>query len=122
MYRERTNPNFIRYLKYQSNDVFMRILKFCACLVGNSSTGIKECSYFGIPVVNIGTRQSGRLRGQNVADVGYEKKSIKETILAQYKHGAYSKSSVYYKKNTSKRIVEVLSQISLKSQKQFNDI
>jgi UDP-N-acetylglucosamine 2-epimerase (non-hydrolysing)/GDP/UDP-N,N'-diacetylbacillosamine 2-epimerase (hydrolysing) len=41
-----------------------------AC-VGNSSSGLKETPAFGCPTVNIGTRQEGRLRGQNVVDVGY---------------------------------------------------
>ena len=46
------------------------------CLVGNSSVGIRECSYLGVPSVNIGTRQQGRERGRNVIDVGHDRAAI----------------------------------------------
>jgi UDP-N-acetylglucosamine 2-epimerase len=48
---------------------FLRALLGCKVLVGNSSVGIRECSFLGVPVVNIGTRQGGRERGGNVWDV-----------------------------------------------------
>src|SRR3990167_9276545 len=51
---------------------FLRLLTQAGCLVGNSSAGIRECSYLGVPVVNIGTRQQGRERGPNVVDVPYD--------------------------------------------------
>jgi UDP-N-acetylglucosamine 2-epimerase (non-hydrolysing)/GDP/UDP-N,N'-diacetylbacillosamine 2-epimerase (hydrolysing) len=44
--------------------------------IGNSSSGIKETPSFGCPVVNIGPRQRGRLRGDNVIDVGYDRDEI----------------------------------------------
>ena len=44
--------------------------------VGNSSSGLKETPAFGCPTVNIGSRQQGRLRGENVIDVDYDKDSI----------------------------------------------
>lgn len=50
-----------------------------AC-VGNSSSGIKETPVFGCPTVNIGTRQQGRLRGENVIDVGYDDNAIHEAV------------------------------------------
>jgi UDP-hydrolysing UDP-N-acetyl-D-glucosamine 2-epimerase len=49
--------------------------------VGNSSAGIKETPVFGCPVVNIGSRQQGRLRGSNVLDVPYEANAIREAIV-----------------------------------------
>ena len=54
-----------------AND-FVALLAHAACLVGNSSAGIKECSFLGTPVVNIGDRQQGRLTGEHVAHVGYD--------------------------------------------------
>ncbi len=44
--------------------------------IGNSSAGIKETLMFGCPAINIGSRQQGRLRGDNVIDVPYEKQAI----------------------------------------------
>ena len=91
-------------------------------MVGNSSAGIKECSYLGVPVVNIGTRQQNRLRGANVLDVGYTGTEIKKAIQKQLTHGPYPRSDIYYKSNTSKKIVEILSKTKLYNQKKFWDI
>ncbi|MEK7554902.1 MAG: UDP-N-acetylglucosamine 2-epimerase, partial [Patescibacteria group bacterium] len=76
---------------------FIALLKRASCIVGNSSAGIKESSYFGIPVVNVGTRQANRMRGENVLDVGYNKESIKKAIAKQMAHGLYKRSTLYYK-------------------------
>ena len=76
----------------------------------------------GTPVVNIGTRQAGRLRGPNVVDAGYEGSEIKKALDAQIAHGAYPCSGLYYKKDTSKKIVEILKKTPLYSQKKFYEI
>jgi UDP-hydrolysing UDP-N-acetyl-D-glucosamine 2-epimerase len=51
-----------------------------AAMVGNSSSGMIEAASFALPVVNIGNRQRGRVHGQNVLNVGYERKEISEAI------------------------------------------
>ena len=91
-------------------------------IVGNSSSGIKEASYFGVPVVNIGTRQQGRARGENVIDAAYDTTAIKTAINRQLEHGAYTPSLIYYKPETSKRMRNILKTVPLYTQKQFNDI
>lgn len=100
---------------------FITLLTHTKCLVGNSSAGIKEASYLGVPVVNIGTRQEGRLRGPNVKDVGYSAKEILKAIKSQFAHGTYPSSSVYYKPNASKQIVSILANTTLFHQKRFYD-
>ena len=50
------------------------------CIVGNSSSGIKETPFFHCPTVNIGSRQNGRLRAGNVIDVGQDAASIADAI------------------------------------------
>ena len=101
---------------------FIGLLRRAGVLVGNSSAGIKESSYLGTPVVNIGTRQSNRLRGQNVVDVGYNFAEIKKVISQQLKHGRYPQSKLYYRPSASQKIVEVLSKVKLRSQKKFFDL
>ncbi len=101
---------------------FIALLKQSKCLVGNSSAGIKECSYLGVPVVNIGTRQNKRLRGPNVVDVPYHKQRITSAILSQMKHGPYTHSDVYYKPGTSEAMVRILSRTPLNPQKSFYDL
>jgi len=89
--------------------------------VGNSSAGIKEASYLGLPVVNIGWRQNGRTRADNVLDVAHEKAAIKAAIEKQFAVGRYPKSSLYYKPDTSGRMAEILATIDLYIQKTFHD-
>lgn len=55
---------------------YFSLMAHAAAMVGNSSSGIIEAASFGLPVVNIGTRQAGRLRGGNVIDVGYSREEI----------------------------------------------
>ena len=59
----------IRFVRHLPSAQFLRLLLACQVLVGNSSVGIRECSYLGVRVVNVGTRQQGRERGPNVVDV-----------------------------------------------------
>ena len=116
---EKTKNNQIRFITDVLPEDFMTLLKNTACLVGNSSSGIKEASYFGTPVVNIGTRQQGRLRSENVWDVGYDKKEIKKRILGQLTHGCYRSSKLYWKPDTSKKIVRIIQNTPLYKQKKF---
>lgn len=59
---------------------YLSLLKNSSILIGNSSSGIIEAASFGIPVINIGTRQHGRQRGINVFDAGYDRNQIKNCI------------------------------------------
>ncbi|OGZ33227.1 MAG: UDP-N-acetyl-D-glucosamine 2-epimerase, UDP-hydrolysing [Candidatus Portnoybacteria bacterium RBG_13_40_8] len=121
-YREKHNlDRSVLFIKFLLPEEFISLLKKTSCLVGNSSAGIKECSYLKIPVVNIGTRQDGRMRAENVIDVDYDRRKIKKAILKQISHGPYPSSDIYYKPNSSKKIVDILSNINLYIQKKFND-
>ncbi|MEK7524453.1 MAG: UDP-N-acetylglucosamine 2-epimerase [Patescibacteria group bacterium] len=121
IFREVHNPKHMRFLKYLPPEQFIGLLKRAACLVGNSSSGIKECSYLGVPVVNIGTRQAGRMRAGNVIDVEYDKAAIKRAVKRQLAHGPYKPSAMYFKKGTSKKIAQILAKARPRSQKQFID-
>lgn len=72
---------FIRTFKSLSRNEFLSIMRIANVMVGNSSSGIIEASSFCLPVINIGSRQKGRQRAENVIDVGYNKTEIKAAIL-----------------------------------------
>jgi UDP-N-acetylglucosamine 2-epimerase len=95
------------------------LLRQAACLIGNSSAGIKECSYLGTPVVNIGARQQGRLSAEHVLHVPYESDAIRTAIHTQLAHGRYAPSTIYYKPDSSERILDVLATAELYTQKRF---
>lgn len=88
---------------------FLRLLTQASVLVGNSSAGIREASYLGVPVVNVGTRQHGRQRGPNVIDVPHDAEQIARAIQRQIAHGKYASSSLYGCGDSGERIAEVLS-------------
>ncbi|MEO0731319.1 MAG: UDP-N-acetylglucosamine 2-epimerase [Bacteroidota bacterium] len=94
-YRERFDLDHIHFFKNMEGRDFLRVLYNSRCLVGNSSVGIRECAYLGVPVVNIGSRQDGRERGPNVVDVTYDQKGIERAIATQWDHGRYAPSDVY---------------------------
>jgi UDP-hydrolysing UDP-N-acetyl-D-glucosamine 2-epimerase len=76
IHRETDKANNIYFFKNMSPDDFLVLLMGSECIIGNSSVAIRECSYLGVPAINIGDRQIGRERGKNVIDCEYDKKQI----------------------------------------------
>src|SRR3989454_685238 len=111
----------IRFITNVPVDEFIALLKRTACLVGNSSAGIKECSYLGTPVVNIGARQQGRLNAEHVVHTGYDAGEIVGAVRAQLRRGRYEPSNIYYRPGASETIVDRLASIELYTQKRFCD-
>jgi len=110
-----------RFITNVPVDEFVAMLKATACLVGNSSAGIKEASYLGTPVVNVGARQRGRLAAENVLHVDYDAAAIGAAIERQLRHGRYAASPVYYRPDASQRIADRLIDLELYTQKRFFD-
>jgi len=121
VFSEQFKDHKFHFMRYLPPADFIWLLSRADCLVGNSSAGIKECSYLGIPVVNIGSRQDGRLRGQNVVDVGDSEAEITNSVRDQVVHGRYKTSTIYRGAKTAKRIAEVLAAVKLYSQKNFHN-
>lgn len=80
----------------------------CSVLVGNSSSGLREGAWLGVPAVNVGTRQQLRERAANVLDVGLDAGAILEAIDAQRAHGRYQRSDLYGDGHAAPRIVAAL--------------
>jgi UDP-N-acetylglucosamine 2-epimerase (non-hydrolysing)/GDP/UDP-N,N'-diacetylbacillosamine 2-epimerase (hydrolysing) len=88
-----------------------------AC-AGNSSSGIKETPAFGCPTINIGSRQRGRLRADNVIDVGYDAGEIYAAARRCFEEEAFRRScrdcdNPYGIGDAGKKIAEVLSKVPL---------
>ncbi len=113
------NLEHFHFYKNFAPEDFLKLIYHSRCLVGNSSVGIRECSYLGIPVVNIGDRQSGRDRGRNVVDVPHNRDAIREATAAQIAHGRYSSDSIYGNGDAGKRIANVLATCDLSIEKQL---
>ncbi len=96
-------------------DIFFNLLRTASVMVGNSSSGIREAAYFGTPVVNVGTRQSGRKCGANVETVGYSTKEIQEAISRQLTHGRYAPEYLYGNGGAGEKIATVLQSLDISS-------
>jgi UDP-hydrolysing UDP-N-acetyl-D-glucosamine 2-epimerase len=120
-FREQAGPesSAMRFITDVPVNEFIALLKVATCLVGNSSAGIKECSYLGTPVVNIGGRQQGRLHAPNVVHAGYAEEEILTAIRLQIAHGRYGSSEIYYRPGASQTMVDLLATIDLYTQKRF---
>ena len=95
---------------------YLGMLKNCAILVGNSSSGIIEASYFDTPVVDIGIRQKNRDRGKNVLTVESNSAAlIYKTLLKALKmrDKKFKNDFIYGKGNASKKICRHLESIKL---------
>ena len=110
----------VHFFKNMEGDDFLNLLNNSMCLVGNSSVGIRECAYLGVPVVNIGSRQNKRDRGMNVVDVDYNETKIEEAIKACIKTQNRTKSNVYGGGTAGKKIADLLSMLPLQFHKTIN--
>lgn len=88
---------------------YIKLLANARCLVGNSSSFLKEASIFGTPVVNIGSRQKARLKSANVTDCEFDSLKIRLSIRYQLRK-FYEPSEIYFKPDTSKRIAQKIKQ------------
>ncbi len=102
------------YINFSPED-YIRLIYNSITLIGNSSSGIRESSYIGLPVVNIGSRQRNRERGKNVIDVKNQTSDILSAINKQVIKKKYKKNYLYGDGNSGKRIADILikSKISL---------
>ncbi|XMO86567.1 UDP-N-acetylglucosamine 2-epimerase [Algibacter sp. AS12] len=117
-YREKHQPENIHFFKNMVPDDFLRLLLNSKCLIGNSSVGIRECAFLGVPVVNIGTRQNGRARGENVLDVSYEGEAILKGIKNRLDSAEKIKQSdIYGEGNSGVKIAEILAKVKLRFHK-----
>jgi len=118
-FRENEKPTNIHFFKNMVPTDFLRVIYNSRCLVGNSSVGIREASFLGIPVVNAGSRQGGRERGANVIDVGYDRHEIRAALERQVSHGRYASDGTYGDGTAGKQIANLLAEVPLKIEKRL---
>ena len=106
--RERGLAQGMHFFKNLPVETYIRLMRRAACLVGNSSSGVREGAYIGTPVVNIGSRQAGRERGRNVLDAPHDKAAIAAALRRQVAHGRYESDTLYGDGRAGERIAAVL--------------
>ncbi len=120
VYRENQKPDFVHFYRNFSVEDYARILNNAACIVGNSSSGLREGAYLGTPCVNIGSRQNGRERGQNVLDADHHTGQIANAVRKQIAHGRYPRNTLFGDGVSGKKIAEILATSPLSIHKKLH--
>lgn len=118
IFREKTKSKNFHFIKNMNPYDFLELVYFSNGIIGNSSCAIRECSFLGIPAVNIGTRQDNRERGPNVIDVGHDHKEIYKAFN-KITNKKINKSLIYGDGKAGKRIADKLEKVILASTKKF---
>jgi UDP-hydrolysing UDP-N-acetyl-D-glucosamine 2-epimerase len=113
-FREKYKPdNWLHIFKNLPMDIFIKLMDNCKCMIGNSSSAIREGAIVGVPAVNIGTRQQGRDRGKNIIDVDYNRNQILDAIEKQLNIKKYPADPLYGDGTAGEKISNILSEIDL---------
>lgn len=116
-FRETHENIKFHFFKHVDSQDFLRLINRCSALIGNSSAGIREAAFLGVPVVNIGSRQNGRDRGANVRDVVYDQQLITQAAQQQIDHGKYQSDHLYGDGQSGERIARHLAEVELRFHK-----
>jgi UDP-hydrolysing UDP-N-acetyl-D-glucosamine 2-epimerase len=85
----------VHFFRNLPPEIYLKLMSITSCLLGNSSSGIREGSFLGTPVVNIGNRQAGREHANNVLFSDYREDDIFAALRKQIENGPYPSSSLY---------------------------
>ena len=107
-WREKGMDAHMHFYKNLPIEAYVQLLARTKCLIGNSSSGIREGAFIGTPVVNIGSRQHSRERASNVIEVDHNVDQIADAIAAQVAHGRYPSDHTYGDGNAGSRIADIL--------------
>jgi UDP-hydrolysing UDP-N-acetyl-D-glucosamine 2-epimerase len=120
VFREHARPSWFRSLINLPPEDYLRVLGNAACAVGNSSSFVRDASYFGTPVVLVGARQDGREADIHVTRVEPDRDAIRAAIQSQLARGRYAPSSLYGDGHVAARIAEGLARLEPYIQKRLH--
>ena len=119
IFREREKPETFHLFRNMYPEDFLRLVLHATAIVGNSSVAIRECSYLGVPAVNIGSRQQGRERGANVIDVDHERGQIARAIREHARRGRPAPDYLYGDGKAGARIANCVATAELTIEKRL---
>ena len=119
VFRENEKAANFHFFRNMLPEDFLRLLCGASAIVGNSSVAIRECSFLGVPAVNIGSRQRGRERGRNVIDVDHDRVAIAGALREHTKRGRPVPDHLYGDGQAGDRIADALARAELRVEKQL---
>jgi UDP-hydrolysing UDP-N-acetyl-D-glucosamine 2-epimerase len=118
-FRDRVTEMPLHTLTNLTPEQYLKVLASTACAIGNSSSFVRDASYFGTPVVLVGSRQDGRETDQHVSRVPAETEAIAEAIKRQLEQGRYPPSALYGDGQVSERVAQALAELDPYVQKRL---
>lgn len=119
MFREKERPDYVHLYRNFPPEDYVRIIFNSSCLVGNSSSGLREGAFLGLPVVDIGTRQGGREHAGNIVHAGYDAVEIETAIRKQIANGRYERSFIFGDGTAGRKIADILAKSEITVQKRL---
>jgi GDP/UDP-N,N'-diacetylbacillosamine 2-epimerase (hydrolysing) len=119
MFREKEKPDYVHFYRNFSVEHYAQLIGNCACLIGNSSSGIREGSFLGVPDVNIGTRQASREQADNCINTDYNHQEIEDAIRHHIKNGRFPSDTLYGDGQAGDRIADILADVDINIQKKL---
>jgi UDP-hydrolysing UDP-N-acetyl-D-glucosamine 2-epimerase len=116
---EKSKKKRVRIFKSLTPETYLYLMNTTACIIGNSSSALREGAYIGTPALNIGSRQLGREHSKNVTDVDYDVEQIIKLLEEKIQNGKYRPDYLYGTGIASSRIREILFNESPSTQKKF---
>ena len=108
VFREAGLADGFSFFRNVPPETFVKLMAHAACMVGNSSSALREGAYLGTPAVTIGTRQQNRERGPNVVEVGYGRDEIADAVRSQIAHGPFEQSLIFGDGTAGVKIADIL--------------
>ncbi|MBD3583433.1 UDP-N-acetylglucosamine 2-epimerase [Flavobacterium selenitireducens] len=123
-YKKLENHKRFRIFPSLRFEYFLVLLHHAKFVIGNSSAGIREAPYYGIPVINIGTRQQNRALHADIVNVAYDRQSLKTALSGIAEHTIGETRSDFGKGDSTKLFIDSVLDAKLweiNQQKQFRD-
>lgn len=117
MHREHNGDGKLHFFRNFSPEDYARLIGNAACLIGNSSSGLREGAFLGTPTVDVGTRQHNREHSDNVVHAPYDAAAIEEQARKQLAHGRFPRSPMFGIGDAGRQIAHHLATAPLRIQK-----
>jgi UDP-hydrolysing UDP-N-acetyl-D-glucosamine 2-epimerase len=118
-FRENCDASGMHFFKNLPAESYIKLMSRTGCLIGNSSSAIREGAFIGTPSVNIGSRQHMRQRAENVIDVDHDRTAIANAVRQQLHSGPYPSEPIYGDGQAGERIARILSTCHVSVQKRI---
>ena len=123
-YKKIKNKNILIFPSLRF-EYYLTLLKNCKYIIGNSSSGIMEAPYYGIPTINIGSRQKNRANIKSIINCSYKSNEILKSIKKNVFNKKIKKTFFFGYGKSKKKILKILKSKKiwkLSNQKQFKDL